>query len=66
MCCMIVELLFLYRANVVARPSAASAEAISRFARYFNSKGDCRAAKEQERQLATTSIYEMYGNEIFI
>jgi len=31
--------------------------------RYFNSKEDCHAAKEQERRLATTSIYGMYGRE---
>ena len=34
------------------------------FTRYFNSKGDCHAAKEQQRRLATTSIYEMYGREV--
>jgi hypothetical protein len=33
------------------------------FIGYFNSKGDCHAAENQERRLATISIYEMYGRE---
>jgi hypothetical protein len=37
---------FSLPANVFARPSEASAEAISCFARHFSSKGDCHAAKE--------------------
>jgi len=42
------------------------AEAVPCFTRYFHSNGDCRAAKEQGRRLAMTSIYEMYGSEVKI
>jgi len=31
----------------------------------FWSKEDCHAANEQERRLAMTEIYEMYGRELF-
>ena len=34
-----------------------------RFYKIFQQIGDCNAAKEQQRRLATTSIYEMYGRE---
>jgi hypothetical protein len=47
--------LILYRTNVVARRALALPdEAIPCFKGYFSSKGDCFAAKGQERQLATT------------
>jgi hypothetical protein len=39
------------------RCEALFAEAISCYMGYFNSKEDCRAAKEQKRRLAMTSIY---------
>src|SRR3990172_2677643 len=59
------------------RCEAVFAEAISCFTRCFNSKGDCRAAKEHtcliclanhgrcqgERRLATTSFYAMYSRQ---
>ncbi len=46
--------------------NAVFAEAISYFAGISAQKRDCRAAKEQERRLAMTSIYEMYGRETLI
>jgi hypothetical protein len=54
----------LYHTNVVARRVfALPDEAIPCFKGYFSSKGDCFAAKVQERRLATTSIHKMYGRE---
>jgi hypothetical protein len=38
-------------------------KATSRFLENFWSKGGCRAAKNQERRLATTLIGKMYGRE---
>ena len=34
-----------------------------RFYKIFQQIGDCHAAKEQQRRLATTSLYEMYSRE---
>jgi hypothetical protein len=43
---------------------AVFAEAIPYIAGISPQKRDCHAAKEQERRLVMTSIYEMYGREI--
>ena len=71
--------LFLYRTNVVAGRASVFPDdtcpgrkcrgvQVSNplFEGHFSSKGDCFAAKVQERRLATTSINKMYGREVLI